>query len=248
MNNPSTFEIRPNTARRSTEERRKLLDTPGFGRIFTDHMVTIEWNSGQGWHRAAVRAREPFTLDPASAVLHYAQEIFEGMKAYRHPRGELMLFRPRQNAQRFNRSAHRLSMPELPEETFLAAIEQLVRIDAEWVPEGEGSLYIRPFMFANDIFLGVRPAEHYTFCVIASPVGAYFKGGGAPIAVWVSTRYSRAADGGTGCSEVRWKLCREFDRTVRGEREWLRPGGVSGRHRMPLGRRAWRHEHILRHG
>ena len=145
--------------------------------------------------------RKPFQLDPASAVLHYAQEIFEGMKAYRTEQGPIALFRPEENARRFQSSAERLAMPVMPEELFLEAVEQLVRIDRDWIPSGEGSLYLRPFMFADEAFLGVRPATRYTFCVIASPVGAYFKGGEKPITVWVSDTYSRAAPGGTGAAK-----------------------------------------------
>ncbi|MFZ5706530.1 MAG: branched-chain amino acid aminotransferase [Pseudomonadota bacterium] len=195
------FQTIPNPNQLSAEARAQLIAEPGFGKVFTDHMVTIEWTEEAGWHDARVRAREPFSIDPASAVLHYAQEIFEGMKAYRGSDGAITLFRPEENARRFNQSAHRMAMPELPEELFLEAIERLVAIDAEWIPAGEGSLYLRPFMFANDVFLGVRPAKRYVFCVIASPVGAYFKGGAKPISVWVSDNYSRAAAGGTGAAK-----------------------------------------------
>ena len=182
-------------------ERARLLENPGFGRIFTDHMVTVTWETGKGWHDARVGERKPFRLDPASAVLHYAQEIFEGMKAYRTEQGAIVLFRPEENARRFQSSAERLAMPVMPEELFLEAVEQLVRVDRDWIPSGEGSLYLRPFMFADEAFLGVRPATRYTFCVIASPVGAYFKGGEKPIAVWVSDTFSRAAPGGTGAAK-----------------------------------------------
>jgi branched-chain amino acid aminotransferase len=182
----------------SAVRRAALLEDPGFGKVFTDHMVTIRWTSTQGWHDGRVAARGPFLLDPAAAVLHYAQEIFEGMKAYRTTDGGVALFRPRDNARRFAHSAERLAMPVLPEATFLQAVETLVRTDAEWIPNGEGSLYLRPFMFASEAFLGVRPAAEYLFCVIACPVGAYFKDGAKPITLWVSTDYSRAAPGGTG--------------------------------------------------
>lgn len=182
-------------------ERARLLENPGFGKIFTDHMVTITWEEGKGWHDAVVRERKPFQLDPASAVLHYAQEIFEGMKAYRTEQGSVVLFRPEENARRFQQSAERMAMPIIPEDLFLEAIEQLVRVDRAWIPSGEGSLYLRPFMFADEPFLGVRPATRYTFCVIASPVGAYFKGGAKPITVWISDTYTRAAPGGTGAAK-----------------------------------------------
>ena len=153
---------------------------------------------GKDWHDARVRERGPFQLDPATAVLHYAQEIFEGLKAYRTDQGSITLFRPEENARRFQSSAKRMAMPVMPEELFISAIEELARIDREWVPSGEGSLYLRPFMFATEVFLGVRPSSKYTFCVIASPVGAYFKGGEKPITVWISDTFSRAAPVGRG--------------------------------------------------
>jgi branched-chain amino acid aminotransferase len=181
------------------------LEDPGFGRVFTDHMVTVRWTTDKGWHDAEVRPRAPFQIDPACAVLHYAQEIFEGMKAYRAAKvggkGGMALFRPQANAKRFATSARRMAMPEVPEALFMAAIEALVRIDADWMPGGEGSLYIRPFMFADEAFLGVRPAASYIFCVIACPVGAYFKGGKPAVTVWVSEEYTRAAPGGTGAAK-----------------------------------------------
>jgi branched-chain amino acid aminotransferase len=181
-------------------ERVAKLADPGFGRVFTDHMVTVRWSEGQGWHDAEIRAREPFLIDPASAVLHYAQEIFEGLKAYRAGNG-VVLFRPERNALRFQQSAERLAMPELPESLFLASIEELVRIDREWIPDGEGSLYLRPYMFANETFLGVKPASEYLYVVIASPVGNYFKGGKKAVTVWLSDNYTRAAPGGTGAAK-----------------------------------------------
>ncbi len=177
----------------------KLVD-PGFGRVFTDHMATVRWTEGKGWHDAEVRAREPFLIDPASAVLHYAQEIFEGLKAYRAGDG-VVLFRPERNAKRFQDSAERLAMPIVPESLFLGAIEEIVRIDRDWIPGGDGSLYLRPFMFANETFLGVKPASEYLFVVIASPVGAYFKGGKKAVTVWLSDNYTRAASGGTGAAK-----------------------------------------------
>jgi branched-chain amino acid aminotransferase len=197
----SQFHVSPNPNAVPEAERTRFLESPGFGRIFTDHMVTVTFEEGRGWHDERVAERKPFQLDPASAVLHYAQEIFEGLKAYRTETGAVTLFRPEENARRFQRSAERLAMPELPEALFLDAIEHLVRIDRHWIPSGDGSLYLRPFMFADEPFLGVRPANRYTFCVIASPVGAYFKGGEKPINVWISDAYSRAAPGGTGAAK-----------------------------------------------
>ncbi|GAA0465933.1 branched-chain amino acid aminotransferase [Parasphingorhabdus litoris] len=183
-------------------DRQKLLENPGFGNLFTDHMVIIRYTEGQGWHDAKVEARAPIPMDPASSVLHYAQEIFEGMKAYRLADGTTALFRPEQNARRFQASAQRMAMPELPEELFLKSVEMLVDIDRDWFPSAEGgSLYLRPFMFASEVFLGVRPAKEYLYMVIASPVGAYFKAGASAITIWVSQDYSRAAPGGTGAAK-----------------------------------------------
>jgi branched-chain amino acid aminotransferase len=196
-----SFSRLPHAAPTAADVRAALLADPGFGRVFTDHMVTIRWSQGQGWHEAQVRAREPFLLDPAAAVLHYAQEIFEGLKAYRTRSGAICLFRPEENARRFQASAERLAMPILPVETFLKAIDELVTVDAAWIPDGEGSLYLRPFMFASDAFLGVRPASEYIFAIIACPVGAYFKGGKKAISVWLSEHYTRAAQGGTGAAK-----------------------------------------------
>lgn len=183
-------------------DRAKLLENPGFGNLFTDHMVVIRYTEGKGWHDAKVEARAPIPMDPASSVLHYAQEIFEGMKAYRLADGTTALFRPEQNAQRFQASARRMAMPELPEDLFLKSVEALVDIDRDWFPFAEGgSLYLRPFMFASEVFLGVRPAKEYLYMVIASPVGAYFKAGASAITIWVSQDYSRAAPGGTGAAK-----------------------------------------------
>ncbi|MDP9836229.1 branched-chain amino acid aminotransferase [Neorhizobium huautlense] len=195
------FEILKNPNPMPETDRAKAFENLGFGTLFSDHMSVIHWSAEKGWHSAKVTARAPFALDPASSVLHYAQEIFEGMKAYRAADGQIVLFRPEENARRFNASARRLAMPELPEEDFLAAIEKLVALDSAWVPGGEGSLYLRPFMFASEAFLGVRPSREYIFCVIASPVGPYFKGGAKPVKIWVSEDYSRAAVGGTGAAK-----------------------------------------------
>ena len=196
----AAFSYVPHPAPTPADVRADRLKDPGFGRVFTDHMVTVRWTEGQGWHDAKVRQREAFQIDPASAVLHYAQEIFEGLKAYRHDDG-VALFRPERNAKRFQDSAERLAMPSLPESLFLASIEEIVRIDRDWIPGGEGSLYLRPFMFANEVFLGVKPASEYLYVVIASPVGAYFKGGKKAVTVWLSDTYTRAAPGGTGAAK-----------------------------------------------
>ena len=184
--------------------REQALQDPGFGKLFTDHMVVIDYDADKdGWHTATLGPREAIPLDPAAAVLHYAQEIFEGMKAYKQADGSLALFRPEQNAQRFNKSATRMAMPELPEELFLESIRQLIAKDREWVPsDPDGSLYLRPFMFASEAFLGVRPARQYKYVLIASPVGPYFKGGAKPVKIWVSRDYVRAAPGGTGAAKT----------------------------------------------
>lgn len=195
------FVVTPHASPVAAATRRKVLEDPGFGKIFSDHMVTLRWSAEAGWHDGQVRARTPFAIDPACAVLHYAQEIFEGMKAYRTDRGGIVLFRPDRNAARFARSAERMAMPVLPESLFLEAVEALVKIDQDWVPSGAGSLYLRPFMFASESFLGVRPALEYIFCVIACPVGPYFKGGDKPLKLWISDTYTRAAPGGTGAAK-----------------------------------------------
>ncbi len=182
--------------------RDALLADPGFGKLNTDHMAMIRYSAEAGWHGAEILPRGPVELDPACAVLHYAQEIFEGLKAYRSPDGTITLFRPEANARRFNASARRMAMPELPEALFLGAIEALVRADSGWIPTIEGgALYLRPFMFASEAFLGVRPAKEYLFLVIASPAGAYFKGSNPAVTLWVSDDYSRAGPGGTGAAK-----------------------------------------------
>ena len=195
------FEIRRNHAAASPAERASLLANPGFGRVFTDHMVTVRYAEGKGWYDARVEARGPLPLDPATAVLHYAQEIFEGLKAYSTGDG-VSMFRPEANAARFRDSAARMAMAPLPEQVFLDSLRELIAIDRDWIPTNDdGSLYLRPFMFANEVFLGVKPSAEYLYCVIASPVGAYFKGGVQPVAVWVSDDYTRAAPGGTGAAK-----------------------------------------------
>src|SRR5256714_12389645 len=183
------------------DARAQLLNDPGFGRVFTDHMVTIRWTEERGWHDAQAPAREPIALDPAAAVLHYGQEIFEGLKAYTRSDGSIALFRPEQNARRFRASAARMAMPDMPETLFLQAVEELVKIDKAWIPGGGGSLYLRPFLFATQAFLGVRPSHECLFVLIASSVGSYFKGGAKAVTVWLSDRYTRAAEGGTGAAQ-----------------------------------------------
>jgi branched-chain amino acid aminotransferase len=194
------FDANPNPV--DPARRAELLADPGFGRVFTDHMVTIRYTEGKGWHDAKVGPRGPLTLDPATAVLHYAQEIFEGLKAYHLADGGMALFRPEQNARRFQRSAKRLAMPELPEKLFLQSCKQLIEVDKDWFPPVEGgSIYLRPFMIASEVFLGVKPSAEYLYMVIASAAGNYFKSGAPAISIWVSEHYTRAAPGGTGAAK-----------------------------------------------
>jgi branched-chain amino acid aminotransferase len=194
------FEIRPTQNPTPDAERDAILRNPGFGQVFTDHMITIRWDDERGWHDARLEPYGPFTLDPATSVFHYAQEFFEGLKAYRQDSGSIAMFRPEANAARANASARRMAMPELPEETFIRALELLVTQDRDWVPPGEGnSLYLRPFMIATQRGLGVNhPSSEYLFCVIASPAASYFASGVKPVTVWLSEEYTRAAPGGTG--------------------------------------------------
>jgi branched-chain amino acid aminotransferase len=198
------IELSPAARRVDGGRLAEIHANPGFGVHFTDHMLLAEWTPEAGWHDARVTEYAPLSLDPATAVLHYAQEIFEGMKAYRHADGSVWTFRPEENGARMIRSARRLALPELPVQDFVATVDALVTADQRWVPEGEGekSLYLRPFMFASEKFLGVRPARHVTYMVIASPAGAYFPGGVRPVSIWLSEDYSRAAVGGMGAAKT----------------------------------------------
>ncbi|WP_170002100.1 branched-chain amino acid aminotransferase [Pseudopontixanthobacter vadosimaris] len=226
------------------ETRAEALADPGFGTLFSDHMTVVDYDADKGgWHAAQVGPRGPLSLDPATAVLHYAQEIFEGMKAYRQDDGGVALFRPEQNARRFNESARRMAMPEVPEELFLEAVTRQVRADRDWFPRVDGgALYLRPFMFASEAFLGVRPARQYKFITIASPVGGYFKSGAPAVSIWVSRDYVRAAPGGTGAAKTGGNyaasLVPQSEATARGhdqvvfldavERKWIEElGGMN---------------------
>jgi len=178
--------------------REGYVAEPGFGKYFTDHMVVAEWNQSGGWGDAQVKAYGNISLDPAAMVFHYGQEIFEGMKAYSQPDGSIALFRPDANGLRFARSAARITLPELPVDDFVSCVEALVRADHRWVPKKIGeSLYIRPFMIATEVGLGVRPSNKAMFAIIATPAAAYFNAAKA-VTVWISTEYVRAALGGTG--------------------------------------------------
>ncbi len=194
-----TFTTKPTSQPLPAAERARRLTNPGFGRVFTEHMVTAHWTAGRGWHDGELVPYGPIAMDPANMALHYGQTVFEGLKAYRQPDGSIAVFRPEQNARRMQRSAQRLALPELSEEDFLTAIDLLVQTDRDWVPGGEDeSLYLRPFMYANEVNLGVKPASEVAFQVIASPAGSYFPNGVQPVSVWLCEDYVRAAPGGTG--------------------------------------------------
>lgn len=193
------IELKPSHNPLPAGQREAILANPGFGKYFTDHMVTADWTEDLGWHNAQLVPYGPLSLDPATNFMHYGQAIFEGLKAYRHEDGSIKTFRPIANAERFQRSARRLAMAELPIELFLASVNALVQQDAAWVPGGEDqSLYLRPFMISTEVGLGVRPANAYKYLLIASPAGAYFPQGVKPVSVWISDDYVRAAPGGTG--------------------------------------------------
>ncbi|PID96975.1 MAG: branched chain amino acid aminotransferase [Actinomycetales bacterium] len=199
-----SFGVQPNEHPVPDGRRAELVADPGFGTVFTDHMAMARWTPQAGWHDARVTAYGPISLMPAAAVLHYAQEVFEGLKAYRHADGSVWSFRPEANAERMQRSCRRLALPELPVEDFIGSLRALVEVDQAWVPPagtGETSLYLRPFMFASESFLGVRPAADVTYCLIASPAGAYFTGGLKPVTLWVSQHFARAGAGGTGAAK-----------------------------------------------
>ena len=197
------FPLTANPSPVAEDERKAILAGLHFGDSFTDHMAHARWKQGEGWGDYGVIPYGNLSLSPATAVLHYGQEIFEGIKAYRHDDGSVWTFRPRYNAARLNASARRLALPELAEEDFVASLVDLVRADAAWVPSGEGeSLYLRPFAFASEAFLGVRPSKVVDYYVIASPSGSYFTHGLEPISIWVTTEYHRAGRGGTGAAKT----------------------------------------------
>jgi branched-chain amino acid aminotransferase len=197
-----TFDVKKNPNPVTGEQRELLLANPGWGRVFTDHMVTLRYSEDRGWQDWRIEPRKALDLDPATTVLHYALEIFEGMKAYRLPDGGATLFRPHANARRFRNSAERLAMADLPEDLFVESVRALVCIDREWIPSAQGAaLYLRPFMIGTEVGLGTKPSSDYIFCVIASPVASYFKGDGPAVTLWVSENFTRAAPGGTGAAK-----------------------------------------------
>ncbi|PHV05465.1 branched chain amino acid aminotransferase [Janthinobacterium sp. BJB412] len=198
MTTTPRFVVTPSSHPLSDAARAEQLRVLSFGRTFTDHMVVIPYRDG-AWQQGEVKAYGPLMLDPSASALHYGQAIFEGFKAFSQPDGSIKTFRPQANAERFNRSARRLAMPDLPVDLFMEAADLLINLDAAWVPKNVGeSLYLRPLMIATDAFLGVRPSNEYLFVLFASPAGAYFPQGVKPVTVWISEDFVRAAPGGTG--------------------------------------------------
>lgn len=199
----AAFTVEPSAHPVADAERARRIADPGFGKVFSDHVAIVQYDADKGgWHAPRITARQTLPIDPATSVLHYAQEIFEGMKAYRRPGGGAALFRPAANARRFQDSARRMAMAELPEELFLESVRALVRVDKAWIPNSpEGALYLRPFMFASEVFLGVKPASQYLYMVMASSVGPYFWGAPQGVTLWVTRDYIRAAPGGTGAAK-----------------------------------------------
>ncbi|HYT12070.1 MAG TPA: branched-chain amino acid aminotransferase [Candidatus Nitrosopolaris sp.] len=197
------FKVTPAAARMPAADRERILANPGFGKVFSEHMAIARWDRDRGWHDGEVKPYGPIAMDPGTSVLHYAQAVFEGLKAYRMRDGRVAVFRPEANAARFRRSARRLALPELPDGAFVDAIDLLVGLDAVWVPSApEHSLYLRPYMYASEVNLSVHPSDAVTFVLIASPSGSYFPSGVKPVTVWLSEDFSRAAPGGTGAAKT----------------------------------------------
>lgn len=189
--------------RTATPKQRPDYDNLGFGRYFTDHMFLMNYTEGQGWHDARIVPYAPIALDPSAMVFHYAQEMFEGMKAYLTPDGEVQLFRPMKNIERMRNTNDRLCIPQIPDEDVLQAIKETVLFDKDWIPKKVGtSLYIRPFIIATDPQLGVHPSHTYIFCIILSPVAAYYAEGINPVKIFIEREYVRAVKGGTGFAKV----------------------------------------------
>lgn len=194
------FKVTKNPNPTPDAEREQIIANPTFGTHFTDHQVVVVWEKDKGWHSHQVIPYGPILMDPSAAVLHYGQEIFEGIKAYRHKDGSIWTFRPEMNAKRLQKSAYRMALPELPIETFVESLRQLIAVDGAWVPtqDGEKTLYFRPFEIAAENFLGVRAAHRAEYRVIASPVGPYFTGGIKPVSIWIALDSARAGKHGTG--------------------------------------------------
>ncbi len=186
--------LNPNPKAKPTD-----TSTLGFGKIFTDHMFCWTWNKEQGWHNARIVPFERLSIHPASTVLHYGPEIFEGLKAYRRADGKVQLFRPIENIRRMNNSAERLCLPQMPEDDFMQALVEFVRLEQDWTPSDKGtSLYLRPFLFGNDESLGVHAVHNAEMIIIASPVGSYYKEGLNPVKIMIEDQDVRAVRGGTG--------------------------------------------------
>ena len=192
------FDLVPNTRRTSPKRLEEILANPGFVKYFSDHMAIATWTEQDGWHDSKIQNYQSFEMLPGSGILHYAQEIFEGMKAYRHQDGSIWLFRPKMNAQRLNFSASRLVMPQLPEEDFMTSVFALMRADQDWVPQPDAAFYLRPFIFADQEFLGVKSASRFTYAVIGGPAGSYLGDGVTPVDIWVTTNFARVGNDGTG--------------------------------------------------
>lgn len=189
--------------RTTTPKAKPEADSLGFGKLFSDHMFLMDYTEGRGWHDARIIPFANITLSPAAMVFHYGQEMFEGLKAYKGCDGRPRLFRPDMNAKRTNSSNRRLCIPELPEEYFVEAVKALVSLDRDWIPSAPGtSLYIRPFIFATDEFLGVAPSKTYRFYIILSPSGAYYASGLDPVGIWIEDDYVRAVRGGMGFAKA----------------------------------------------
>ncbi len=187
----------------TTPKEKPAANALGFGKYFTDHMFVMDYSVEKGWHDAKIVPYGPFSFDPSCMVFHYGQAIFEGLKAYRAADGGVLLYRPFENMKRLNRSNDRLCIPQIDIDFAVDAIKQLVLLDQDWIPEGEGtSLYIRPFIIGTDNALGVHPSKTYKFIVILSPVGSYYAGGLAPVKIWVESEYVRAVRGGVGAAKT----------------------------------------------
>ncbi len=197
-----TFPVRKNPRAASVDERAELLRDPPWGRVFTDHMFTLRYTRGCGWHDGEIGPHTHFSLQPGAMVLHYAQEVFEGMKAYRQPDGGTALFRPDANARRLKQSAERLAIPPLPENMFVESVRAFARVERDWISAAEGAtLYLRPFIFSPEVLMGTKPSDEFVYSIIACPVGPNFMSSGSAVTVWVSEDYIRAAPGGTGAAK-----------------------------------------------
>lgn len=187
----------------TTLKEKPAANALGFGKHFTDHMFVMDYSVEKGWHDARIVPYAPFEFEPSCMVFHYGQAIFEGLKAYRGADGGVLLYRPYENMKRMNRSCDRLCIPQFDEDFAVEAIKQLVLLEKDWIPDGDGtSLYIRPFIFGTDSALGVHPSHTYKFIVILSPVGSYYAGGLAPVKIWVESEYVRAVRGGIGAAKT----------------------------------------------